>query len=176
MTTFQSVNFTLGPRDPLNEATTPTAPCAPVEQALRQPLPAQPHDDPGAKTPTRNSFAAANGKRALPVSPPFNGSFPSSQQPASQEQQSDLSRTDSHRSVQSTGSQDVEMGQSDDGEDVSDTESNDDGDERPSKKKKKGQRFFCKDYPPCNLSFTRSEHLARHIRFVSIDLNLADRC
>ena len=31
-------------------------------------------------------------------------------------------------------------------------------------KKKKSQRFWCTDYPPCNLSFTRSEHLARHIR------------
>jgi hypothetical protein len=31
-------------------------------------------------------------------------------------------------------------------------------------KKKKSQRFYCTDYPPCNLSFTRSEHLARHIR------------
>lgn len=34
-----------------------------------------------------------------------------------------------------------------------------------SGKKKKSQRFYCTDYPPCNLSFTRSEHLARHIRF-----------
>lgn len=33
-----------------------------------------------------------------------------------------------------------------------------------SNKKKKSQRFYCTDYPPCNLSFTRSEHLARHIR------------
>lgn len=31
-------------------------------------------------------------------------------------------------------------------------------------KKKKGQKFFCKGYGSCNLSFTRSEHLARHIR------------
>lgn len=31
-------------------------------------------------------------------------------------------------------------------------------------KKKNGQRFYCTGYPPCNLSFTRSEHLARHIR------------
>jgi hypothetical protein len=38
------------------------------------------------------------------------------------------------------------------------------GDGRPSKKKK-GQRFFCTEYPPCILSFTRSEHLARHIRY-----------
>lgn len=34
----------------------------------------------------------------------------------------------------------------------------------PPSKKKKGQRFFCTDFPPCQLSFTRSEHLARHIR------------
>ncbi|CAK7207545.1 Up in starvation [Sporothrix eucalyptigena] len=33
-----------------------------------------------------------------------------------------------------------------------------------SGRKKKSQRFYCVDYPPCNLSFTRSEHLARHIR------------
>lgn len=35
---------------------------------------------------------------------------------------------------------------------------------RSSGKKKGNQRFFCKGYPPCKLSFTRSEHLARHIR------------
>ncbi|KAL4779001.1 hypothetical protein BJX76DRAFT_106744 [Aspergillus varians] len=34
----------------------------------------------------------------------------------------------------------------------------------PPSKKKKGQRFYCTEFPPCNLSFTRSEHLARHIR------------
>lgn len=38
------------------------------------------------------------------------------------------------------------------------------GGDAPPSKKKKGQRFFCIDFPPCNLSFTRSEHLARHIR------------
>lgn len=38
------------------------------------------------------------------------------------------------------------------------------GDNGPPSKKKKGQRFFCTDFPPCHLSFTRSEHLARHIR------------
>ncbi|KAH8697051.1 hypothetical protein BGW36DRAFT_427027 [Talaromyces proteolyticus] len=37
-------------------------------------------------------------------------------------------------------------------------------DSAPPSKKKKGQRFFCTDFPPCQLSFTRSEHLARHIR------------
>ena len=48
----------------------------------------------------------------------------------------------------------------------SDAESIDGETGRPSKKKK-GLRFFCTDYPPCNLSFTRSEHLARHIRYVT---------
>lgn len=38
------------------------------------------------------------------------------------------------------------------------------GDGGSTTRKKKGQRFFCTGYPPCNLSFTRSEHLARHIR------------
>ncbi|ODH22659.1 hypothetical protein ACO22_05486 [Paracoccidioides brasiliensis] len=38
------------------------------------------------------------------------------------------------------------------------------GDSAPPSKKKRGQRFFCTDFPPCTLSFTRSEHLARHIR------------
>ncbi|TGZ81167.1 hypothetical protein EX30DRAFT_267950 [Ascodesmis nigricans] len=31
-------------------------------------------------------------------------------------------------------------------------------------KKKKGTKFHCKGFGNCNLSFTRSEHLARHIR------------
>jgi sulfite reductase beta subunit-like hemoprotein len=57
------------------------------------------------------------------------------------------------------------MGEEDDaGQDGSDNESVT-SDSRPSKKKK-GQRFFCTDFPPCALSFTRSEHLARHIRYV----------
>lgn len=38
------------------------------------------------------------------------------------------------------------------------------GEADSASRKKKGQRFFCSGYPPCNLSFTRSEHLARHIR------------
>jgi hypothetical protein len=52
-----------------------------------------------------------------------------------------------------------------DGEEGSDEESvNADG---TRSKKKKSQRFYCVDYPPCTLSFTRSEHLARHIRYES---------
>jgi C2H2 transcription facotor len=56
--------------------------------------------------------------------------------------------------------------------DVDDPEKDDDdsdgdgeaGEGDAASRKKKGQRFFCTGYPPCNLSFTRSEHLARHIR------------
>ncbi len=48
-------------------------------------------------------------------------------------------------------------------DDESDNDSITSDSQRPSKKKK-GQRFFCTDFPPCQLSFTRSEHLARHIR------------
>jgi uncharacterized Zn-finger protein len=59
-------------------------------------------------------------------------------------------------------SHDVDMVQDDD-RDASDNESVNSDTTRPSKKKK-GQRFFCTEYPPCKLSFTRSEHLARHIR------------
>lgn len=64
-------------------------------------------------------------------------------------------------------SQDVDMAEGDEEqageEDDSDNESTTSDSQRPSKKKK-GQRFFCTEFPPCTLSFTRSEHLARHIR------------
>ncbi|KAL1890723.1 Up in starvation [Sporothrix stenoceras] len=48
---------------------------------------------------------------------------------------------------------------------MSDNDSNADGEGTgKSGRKKKSQRFYCTEFPPCNLSFTRSEHLARHIR------------
>ena len=79
----------------------------------------------------------------------------------------------SPRSIQSTDGgepQDVEMGDALDSnnggaDDGSEDESVTSESQRPSKKKK-GQRFFCTEFPPCQLSFTRSEHLARHIRYV----------
>lgn len=51
------------------------------------------------------------------------------------------------------------------GDDASDDDGSVDADGSRSGKKKKSQKFYCTDFPPCNLSFTRSEHLARHIRF-----------
>ena len=166
MTTFQSINITLGPRDHMNEATTPTTPRAPFEHTLLQQS-SQPREEAESTTPTRDSFVASNGKRALPISP-FSAKFPSNPLSADSNRQVDTNRDDPKRPASSQESRDVDMAGSDDGEDVSDTESNDDETGRPSKKKKKGQRFFCTDYPPCNLSFTRSEHLARHIRFLAL--------
>lgn len=120
-------------------------------------------EDPSVKTPTRTTFAGLAGQRPLPSSP-FTPSRQLSETPSNK---SDGSRENSHRSAQSVDSpQDVQMGDDDDDEkDGSDNESVTSDTNRPSKKKK-GQRFFCTEFPPCNLSFTRSEHLARHIRYV----------
>ncbi|MCJ1405491.1 hypothetical protein MMC11_008719 [Xylographa trunciseda] len=153
----------LGPRDLSSEVTTPTTPRAFLDNmntSLSQPT--QVREESAPTTPTRNSFVGASGKRALPTSP-FSKTFSSPQHPSAQSQPAGLHREDSIRSAQSSGSQDVDMDDSDDGEDGSDGESIDGETGRPSKKKK-GQRFFCTEFPPCNLSFTRSEHLARHIR------------
>lgn len=111
-------------------------------------------------TPTKSTF----GQRPLPTSP-----FPQAVQiPDSIEEGKSPQRKNSPSSRKSGEPEDVDMEESDGeghGEDGagSDEESvTTDG--TRSNKKKKSQRFYCTDYPPCNLSFTRSEHLARHIR------------
>lgn len=162
MTTFQSVNIGLGPKD--YDATTPTTPRAP-SIAPSRPNPAPANEDSAPATPTMLTFVGIEGQRPLPSSP-FSSSFSSQQSSQSSTKKAEagiLTRGNSHQSTQSTESQDVEMDDSDDGEGNSEGESIDGETGRPSKKKK-GQRFFCTDFPPCNLSFTRSEHLARHIR------------
>ena len=166
MTTFQSINVTLVPREHTSQASTPTTPRAPFISSPR-PLQTQTIDESGPTTPTRYSFGGVRGQSPLP-STSYESPVPASQESTTQLRQASLSRGHSHRSVQSSGSQDVDMEESEEEEDGSDGESIDGETGRPSKKKKKGQRFFCTDYPPCNLSFTRSEHLARHIRHVEI--------
>ncbi|KAF3011936.1 hypothetical protein E8E14_010784 [Neopestalotiopsis sp. 37M] len=116
---------------------------------------------PSTPTPTRATFSQSQ-QRPLPSSP-----FPQTVQiPESIDEDGVPHREDSQRSKKPRGeSEDIGM-------DDSDGEGNDDGsddesvnaDGTKSNKKKKSQRFYCTDYPPCNLSFTRSEHLARHIR------------
>ncbi|KAL9024344.1 MAG: hypothetical protein Q9196_006584 [Gyalolechia fulgens] len=119
-------------------------------------------EEQSSATPTRLSFNGLSGQRPLPTSP-FRSSFITQAHSTDQSRPGTLSRVHSHRSTQSTGSRDIDMDMSDEGEVLSDDESVDAETGRPSKKKK-GQKFYCTDFPPCNLSFTRSEHLARHIR------------
>ncbi|CAF3454011.1 unnamed protein product [Fusarium graminearum] len=127
-----------------------------------QPHPSRPTDD--GTTPTRATFNMASQK-PLPSSP-----FPQGIQVPDQPLKPKMpQRHDSRHSNKSGDSGDVDMDDSD-GETgtIDDGVGSDDesvGADGPrSSKKKKSQRFYCTDYPPCNLSFTRSEHLARHIR------------
>ncbi|KAI4710494.1 uncharacterized protein J4E92_003867 [Alternaria infectoria] len=165
MSTFQAVNTTLSvpdaPQGRPGDETTPTTPRPNsrffAESKATEEIRAE---DPSAKTPTRNTFAGLVGQRPLPSSP-FTPGRELSETPSASNK-SEQSREDSHRPT--TSGQDVHMGDGDDDEkDGSDNDSVTSDSNRPSKKKK-GQRFFCTDFPPCNLSFTRSEHLARHIR------------
>lgn len=120
-------------------------------------------DESSIKTPTRDSFGGVlDGQRSLSasyLSGPSNNKRPTEGFPSSD----GLDGGSSQRTIRSKDPQDVEMGDSDDDAAVSENEEEVGDAGRPSKKKK-GQRFFCTDYPPCKLSFTRSEHLARHIR------------
>ncbi|KAL6887778.1 hypothetical protein HDV57DRAFT_376357 [Trichoderma longibrachiatum] len=143
-------------------STTPRPSTAPQSQQLQ---PAGSPDD--GKTPTRATFSSINmaSKRPLPPS-----SFPPAP-PAPDPPENALHHDGSHHSKSSPNrsSLDVDMDDSDgEGGAVDDGAGSDDesvnADGTRSSKKKKSQRFFCTDYPPCNLSFTRSEHLARHIR------------
>lgn len=138
--------------------TTPTTPRPSTAPDSTQSITSRLDD---AKTPTRATFALGNQK-PLPTEPfPTALSVPES----IESPQKPLSRGQSTRSSKSFESEDVDMDDASDGDDGegSDDESvNADG--TRSGKKKKSQRFWCTDYPPCNLSFTRSEHLARHIR------------
>jgi hypothetical protein len=145
----------------VSSPTTPKARSA----LLGEPAP-KPVDMDDATTPTRANFNSnvLASQKPLPTSP-----FPDSVQiPDAVERKSPNSET-SQQPRKSRDSDDMDMDDSDgdaaNGDDAggSDDESvNADG--TKSNKKKKSQRFYCTDYPPCNLSFTRSEHLARHIR------------
>lgn len=122
-----------------------------------------------ASTPTRHNFGGAESQLLIPDDP-----FITPQKPnESSDAQNTLKRDSSTRSSASQLGEpgdDVEMGEGEDNDagedDGSDNDSVTSDSQRPSKKKK-GQRFFCTEFPPCTLSFTRSEHLARHIRYAS---------
>jgi len=105
-------------------------------------------DESSVKTPTRDSFA----RQDAPATP-----TPARPEPDLQGGQETKDGDELASNTAKDGSE------QDSGE----------GDGRPSKKKK-GQRFFCTEYPPCILSFTRSEHLARHIRYVYTHATIYD--
>jgi C2H2 transcription facotor len=171
MSTFHAVNTGLAP-EPYNrsgEETTPTTP-RPNTAPDNHPQPLTRLDD--ATTPTRATFSALSSQRPLPASPfPAAVSVPET----AEVEKEPPARHDSQRSTKSRDSEDVDMDDSEDGQEGSDEEESVNADGTRSTKKKKSQRFWCTDYPPCNLSFTRSEHLARHIRCVTI-LRLMLRC
>lgn len=170
-TTFAAVNTALSPPEanhPADEQT-PTTPTPNTQFTVPQPPALQRNEESASNTPTRDSFVGAQAQN-----PPVGESMPSTQPRATPiESQPSLKRDSLHLSLDSDTSpekQDVEMGDGDDEnaaeDDGSDNDSVTSDSQRPSKKKK-GQRFFCTDFPPCQLSFTRSEHLARHIRYVT---------
>ena len=167
MTTFQSINVGLVPKACRHEATTPTTPRALISlQPQTDSVAAPAAEESVPTTPTRSNYVGVDGQRPLPSSP-LHSAFLPQPPPSTKPPPGTLTRGDSHTSTMSVDSLDVDMDESDGGEGNSDGESAE-GDPGGSKKKKKGQRFFCTDYPPCNLSFTRSEHLARHIRYAAI--------
>lgn len=157
--------------EPMTTSSSSSATPRPSTASQHPPQP-QSHTLPDdSKTPTRSTFNSAPTDQAgLP-----NASLSSAGRP------SDLAdgtprRENSQHSTKSSrrDSMDVDMDDSDGetgagGDDGTISDGDSVGpDGSKSSKKKKSQRFYCTDYPPCNLSFTRSEHLARHIRLVFI--------
>ncbi|KAM5363327.1 hypothetical protein ACJZ2D_012068 [Fusarium nematophilum] len=142
----------------------PSSSTTPRPNTAPQPHSSRPVDD-GA-TPTRATFnGSMASQKPLPSSP-----FPQGVQVPDQPPKPRMPRRDNSRhSNKSADSADVDMddseGETGTVEDGAGSDEESVGADGPrSSKKKKSQRFYCTDYPPCNLSFTRSEHLARHIR------------
>ena len=163
MSNFSPVNTTLAPEQHRRngEDNTPTTPRPNTAPSI--PLPPMNRAD-DATTPTRATFQnnALASQRPLPSKLPSTAPIPEYREP----EKTPLHRGNSTYSTQSSASEDVNMDRgSESGKESSGDEGslNADGTRKPEKKKKT-QKFYCEKFPPCNLSFTRSEHLARHIR------------
>jgi hypothetical protein len=147
------------------EVVTPTTPRPPSSQTFQSLGPEvgtdRVADHPGSTTLAGDQIQV----------PPTAFAFPAQHDP----QSGMLYRGNSQTSMQSsTAVDDMDIDGSEDEQDGSDNDT-ENGEPGRSSKKKKGQRFFCTEFPPCNLSFTRSEHLARHIRYV-YTLGLGSLC
>ena len=149
--TIPSAEVSLNMREEVLTPTTPRAHIPTEASAPEMPAPSPP------TTLDLNPATSLPGQLPLPSSPmapPTENSL----------KRHILERGASQNSVQSSVAvDDMDLDRSDEEEDDGSDNDTENGDGRASKKKK-GQRFFCTDFPPCNLSFTRSEHLARHIR------------
>ncbi|KAJ0107541.1 hypothetical protein J7T55_007731 [Diaporthe amygdali] len=170
--TFRSVNSSQPPPPDMAETdsklTSPTTPRPSTAPQYLPPPKQTAMDD--ATTPTRATFGAGTmaQQKPLPSSP-----FPEGiQVPEDATESKTSSREASHQPKRSRDSAEMDLDDAEDkdtpggGDDEADSDDEDsvNADGTRSSKKKKSQRFYCTDYPPCNLSFTRSEHLARHIR------------
>lgn len=164
---FRPVNHPLMVAEP-SRAEVPPSKMTPRPSTAPTQAP-QPLDE--APTPTRANFgtSALASQRPLPTSPfPESIQVPEPATTTTTTSSTAPKRENSQHSRRSKESDDVDMDDSDgeghgadDGAGSDEESVNADG---TKSKKKKSQRFYCTDYPPCNLSFTRSEHLARHIR------------
>ncbi|KAJ9215823.1 transcriptional regulator family: C2H2 zinc finger [Paecilomyces variotii] len=146
MTSFLPVNNIPTPRDhTMDDATTPTTP-RPNSTNLPRKHESSPHSQ------TKNSEdGTQNTQNLAEEGSRSNDTAQSNSASSNKESRSPQQATDDN-AAESDGDRDGSGNESDH------------GGSGPPSKKKKGQRFFCTDFPPCNLSFTRSEHLARHIR------------
>ncbi|TKA23601.1 hypothetical protein B0A50_07435 [Salinomyces thailandicus] len=155
-----STSLDVQERNKSGEEQSPTTPRPRLAEHAAKPTES---NDAAPSTPTSHDVGSTLGPRSLLDEP----STPAPQQDRTKEGEGSLKRNSTHMSNISNEDDDVDMDEFDDEhgieEDASDNESVTSDSQRPSKKKK-GQRFFCTDFPPCHLSFTRSEHLARHIR------------
>ncbi|GAD93266.1 C2H2 transcription factor [Paecilomyces variotii No. 5] len=142
MTSFLPVNNIPAPRDhTMDDATTPTTPRPNSSYTPRKHESSpQPQTNNSESDPQNRQNSTEDGTRSNDAA-----------------QSNSTSNKESRSPRQST---DDNAGDSD-GDSGNESEHGGSG---PPSKKKKGQRFFCTDFPPCSLSFTRSEHLARHIR------------
>ena len=125
-------------------------------------IPSHPRHTEEAGTPTTPKAS----RPILDPVPPLPPTPPSTQHASQSANPQPPTAVPDPPSLPAQGSVDTESMDLDDPDD-SDLDSDDDGEATEgdaASRKKKGQRFFCTGYPPCNLSFTRSEHLARHIR------------
>lgn len=166
MSSFQAVNTTLSAPATTGkeeEVKTPTTP-RPSHFFNSDATTDNRTEDASAKTPTKASFGGMAGQKPLGE---LSVSFGNDLAKPEEKVGTGVKRESLHRPSKSVDSIDTAMLDDEDGAEGSDNDSTTDDGSRPSKKKK-GQRFFCTEFPPCQLSFTRSEHLARHIRYVDL--------